>query len=78
MVILSLKDSGAPVGTITDEDLRLMIDQLEEETLEDTDYYITPATIKLLKERGAGEELLAVLDRALGGSEGVEVSWTRS
>jgi len=78
VIILSLKESGTPVGTIKEEDLRLLMDQLEEETLEDIDYYITPATIELLRERGAGEELVGVLERALGGSEGVEVSWTRS
>jgi hypothetical protein len=77
MVTLSLKGGGAPVGTISEEDFQFLVDQLEEESVSDTDYYLTSATIDLLEERGAGETLLAVLKRAVGDSDGVEVSWAR-
>jgi hypothetical protein len=77
MVRLSLK-SGGTVGTVPDADFQMLVDQLEEESEEDTDYYVTAATIALLEERGASEALLAVLRRALGAAEGVDVSWERS
>ena len=78
MITLSLKDSGALLGTISDDDFQLLVDQLEEETEEDTDYYISPLTIELLEERGASVELLSLLKRAVGSSEGVDVAWKRS
>jgi hypothetical protein len=75
VIALSLKDSGAVVGTIDEEDLQLLLDQLEEESEEDTDYYITPATIDILEQNGAGDRLISVLRAAVGDSEGVEITW---
>jgi len=77
MITLSLKDSGAFLGTIDEADLRLLMDQLEEETEEDSDYYVTPLTIDLLERGGAGAPLVRLLKGAVGSSEGVEVSWKR-
>ena len=51
MFTLSLKDSGAFLGTIDDADLQLLVDQLEEEHETDTDYYVCPDTIEILAER---------------------------
>ena len=78
MIALSLKDSGAFVGDIDDADLQLLMDQLEEESDEDTDYYITPATIDLLEQNGGSLQLTAVLKQAVGESEGVDVVWAES
>jgi hypothetical protein len=78
MITLSLKDSGAPLGTISDIDFQLLVDQLEEESEEDTDYYISALTIELLERQGASVELVDILKRAVGGSEGVDVAWKRS
>ncbi len=78
MIALSLKDSGAFVGEIDDADLQLLMDQLEEESEEDADYYITPATIDLLEQNGGSAQLIAVLKQALGDSEGVDVVWAES
>ena len=75
MISLSLKDGGAVVGTIDEEELQLLIDQLEEESEEDTDYFISPATIDLLEQHGAGAHLADILRRAVGTSEGVEIVW---
>jgi hypothetical protein len=76
VITLSLKESGVVVGTIDEDDLQLLLDQLEEETEEDTDYYITSATIDILEQNGAGDRLISVLRAAVGDSEGVEISWT--
>ena len=78
MITLSLKDSGAPIGTIDEADLEVLVDQLEEESAEDTDYYMTTATIELLERKGASARLIGLLKRAVGDSEGVDIVWTES
>lgn len=75
MATLSLKESGVVLGTIDDADLQLLRDQLEEETEEDTDYYITPMTIEFLEQSGASSRLIQMLKQAVGDSEGVDVVW---
>ena len=77
MFTLSLKDSGALLGTIDDADLQLLVDQLEEEHETDSDYYVCPATIEILEENGASAALLKLLRSAVGSSEGVEVAWKK-
>jgi hypothetical protein len=62
---------------VSDDDFQFLVDCLEEESGEDTDYYITMATIDLLDREGGSQQLLEVLDKAVGGSEGVELSWER-
>ena len=78
MVTLSLKDGGALLGTIDEADLRLLIDQLEEEGAKDTDYYICPPIIEALERSGASPNLIRILKDAVGSSEGVEVAWKRA
>ena len=78
MITLSLKESGAPIGTIDEADLGLLVGQLEEESEEDTDYYMTSATIELLEQKGASARLLDLLKEAVGDSEGVDLVWTES
>lgn len=78
MFSLSLKDSGAFLGTIDDADLQLMVDQLEEEDSDDVDYYVCEDTIALLEENGASAGLLALLRKALGDAEGVDVVWKKA
>lgn len=77
MITLKDKDSGAVLGTITEEQLEFLRDQLEEESPEDTDYYINAATIEMLEEQGADHALLDLLKRALGGREDMEIQWIR-
>lgn len=67
------KDTGAVLGTITDDDLELLVDQLEETDGTDDDYFIDAATIDLLKDAGASAHLLAVLTRAVGNGDGLEI-----
>jgi len=75
---LSLKDSGAFLGTIDGVDLQLLVDQLEEEHEEDKDYYVCPDAIEVLKESGASAGLIKILTAAVGSSEGVEVAWQKA
>ena len=78
MINLYDKESGALVGQITDAQLQFLVDQLEEESAGDTDYYINEDTLDLLEERGADAALLAALRKALGGREERDLRWARA
>jgi hypothetical protein len=65
------------IGTVSDEEFQLLVDQLEEESLDDTDYYVNQATLDLLGQAGASAHLLALLQQALGEREEMEVRWVR-
>ena len=77
MITLVNKDTGQAIGSVSENDLQVLVDQLEEEDSEDTDYYISGDTIDLLEENGVSADLLRVLRQALGDAEGIEVSWKR-
>ena len=77
MVNIYDKATGAAYGTITEAQLQFLISQLEEETSEDTDYYIDPATVDMLKANGADAGLVALLRKALGDREDMEIRWSR-
>ena len=66
-----------PVGTITEAQLQFLIDQLEEESTRDRDYYISPATLDMFQAAGADQELLDILRQGLGTREGMEIVWSR-
>jgi len=65
------------LGSITESDLHVLVDALEEESPQDQDYYIDAATIDLLGDGRATDHLLGLLRRAVGSSEGVEIRWQR-
>ena len=68
--------TNALVGSITEAELEYLQEVLEEESLEDKDYYFTADTIDLLTEDGgATDHLLKVLRDALGKAEGIELRW---
>ena len=76
-VTLYDNDSDAVIGTISESDLKFLIDNLEEETSDDQDYYLRPETVALLEERGGSDELIQLLRSALGDREGLEIRWQR-
>ena len=78
MIQLHEKDTGVFLGTITDAQLQFLIDQLEEESTADTDYYIDHATLDLFEEAGAEADLLGLLRQALGTRTGIEIVWSRA
>ena len=69
------KETGRFLGTLREEQLRFLIDQLEEESSEDTDYYINKATVDMLVQAGADPELVALLQQGLGEREEMEIRW---
>jgi processive 1,2-diacylglycerol beta-glucosyltransferase len=77
MIELRDKGTGTLLGEISENQLKFLMDQMEEESSGDTDYYITPATLDMFEEAGADPELLALLRRALGAREEMEIRWRR-
>jgi len=77
MIDVYNNDTNELVGSITEADLQVLIDGLEEESEDDQDYYIDEATIGVLGDGRATEHLLNVLRKALGSSGGVEIRWQR-
>ena len=75
--MIDLYDSatGQLIGAITEAELRLLVDTLEKESLQDQDYYIDSATIDLLADGKATDHLLQLLRAAVGTQEGVEIRW---
>jgi hypothetical protein len=65
------------LGEISEAQLKLMMDALEEESATDQDYYLTAQTIDMLEDEGADEELVELLREALAGREGMDVRWAR-
>jgi len=77
MIDLYLSATNQLVGSITEADLQVLIDALEEESSHDQDYYITMATIDVLADGKATEHLVGLLRMAVGSSEGVDIRWER-
>jgi hypothetical protein len=76
-VDLYLAATNQLVGSVSEADLQVLVDRLEEESSQDQDYYIDEATIDLLAEGGGSSRLIDLLRRALGSNDGVEIRWQR-
>jgi hypothetical protein len=77
MIRLEDKETGDHVGDITEAQLKFMMDQLEEESLDDHDYYINQTTIDSFEDKSADPRLVEMLREALGERDGMEIQWTR-
>jgi processive 1,2-diacylglycerol beta-glucosyltransferase len=75
MIRLYDAESNAPLGAISEAQLRFLMDELEEESSSDRDYYISAETVEMLGDRGGDPELIAVLRGALAGRDGIDVRW---
>lgn len=78
MIKLIDKATGRELGGITEEQLQALVDALEEESDEDTDYYVNRATLDLLREANADPTLVDVLEMGLAGREDMDVQWRRA
>jgi len=77
MIDLYNSETNQLIGSISEDELEVLLQGLEEESSQDQDYYIESATIDLLADDGASEELLGLLRAALGDSDGVDIRWER-
>ena len=77
MIDLYNASTNQLLGSITEADLKVLVDGLEEESPEDQDYYIDRATIDLLADGRATDHLVGLLRGALAASDGVDIRWQR-
>jgi hypothetical protein len=74
---LYLKQGNRLLGSITDADVKTLVDQLEETEIADDDYFIDSATVDILEQAGASAGLVALLRSAIGQTDGVDVRWEK-
>lgn len=77
MITLKDKETDRFIGTINEQQLQFLIDQLEEESSDDQDYYINKATLELFEKNGIDQELSKMFKDALGSREDMEIVWRR-
>ena len=68
-------DTGDEIGTINDNQLAFLVEQLEEEHDDDKDYFIDRDTLEVLSDNGADPELLALLEKAMGDDDEIDIAW---
>ena len=66
MIDLYIASTNQLIGSITEADLQVLVDGLEEESSQDRDYYIDRATIDLLADGRATTHLVGLLRRHWG------------
>jgi hypothetical protein len=68
-------DTGEAIGDISDKQLAFLVEQLEEEHEEDQDYYVDRDTLELMSDNGIDPELLAMLEKAIGDDDSMDIAW---
>lgn len=68
-------ENGDLIGEISSEQLQFLIDQLEETSETDKDYYLHAPSLEMLAEAGADRELIDMLEGALDERDGMEIRW---
>ena len=78
MVKVFNKATNELLGRISDEELAFLQDQLEEEGINDRDYYIRRETIEEFENSAdATEHLATILKTGLRNDDAVEIRWER-
>ena len=77
-VRISDKATGTTIGSVSREEFQFLVDQLEEESSTDADYFIDSSTIDMLEDNGGGALLVAMLRAAVGESEGIDITWQQT
>jgi hypothetical protein len=73
MYALYVKSDHRYIGDLSDEELKFLVDNLEEESLTDTDYDLTRLTLEYLRGNGLSPRLAQLLDGALGDQDDIEI-----
>ena len=76
MNVLRDKETGVVLGDISNQQLQFLIDHLEEESANDTDYYINKATLAMFEGQGIDPQLLGLLQKAMGERDDIEIEWS--
>ncbi len=75
MPMLIRIDTDVEIGNVTDAQLKFLVEQLEEDHEEDEDYYIDRDTLELMGDNGGDPELLAMLEKAMGDDDSMDIAW---
>ncbi|HEY2346971.1 MAG TPA: hypothetical protein VGH80_14020 [Xanthomonadaceae bacterium] len=75
MIALYDKQTDHRIGDISEGELQFLIDELEEESRHDQDYYVDAATIDFFVSRKATPHLVGLLRDALGTQDGIDIRW---
>jgi hypothetical protein len=68
-------ESDQEIGIITEAQVQFLIDSLEEEGIEDQDYYINQDILSFLADNGCDAELLDMLTEVLEGREEIDIRY---
>ena len=69
--------TGELIGTLSQAQLEYLQSRMEEESLEDKDYSITPMEIAYFESDSADSELLKMLREAIGDKNEVIIRWSK-
>jgi hypothetical protein len=75
MITLLNKSTQAQIGTLSPEQLQILVDYFEEESESDQDYWVNSDDLLNLKEQGADAALITILQTALGDAEDMDIEW---
>ena len=75
MITLYNKSTQAQIGTLSPEQLQILVDYFEEESDSDQDYWVNSDDLLNLKEQGADAALITLLQVALGDAEDMDIEW---
>ena len=77
MYKLSDKNTGVLIGEINDIQLQFLVDELEEESPEDKDYYLNREVVDSFEHKvNSLVSLVAMLRKAIEEKEDLEIVWT--
>jgi len=77
MITIKDKDTNQVLGTITEKQLKFLVDQLEEEWEEDQDYAISGMLLDMFEGEDADPQLVSLLRSALGDKEEINIVWSK-
>jgi hypothetical protein len=78
MIELFNKKNGDFLGNISEEGLQFLVDNLEEESLTDDDYYLNETTLEMLKEKGLHEDVSKIIAGAMDENGEVDIQYKPS
>jgi hypothetical protein len=73
MIALYRKSDNLYLGDISKAELQFLADNLEEESLTDTDYNVTRMTLVYLREHGLSSHLDQLIETAMGDQDEVDI-----
>jgi hypothetical protein len=77
MIKIFNKTTNEFLGRVSEEDLQFLVDQLEEESLDDHDYFLLKETIDEFEQLGGSSRLVQVLKGGLKDQGNIEIRWER-